>query len=255
MPKGPGLSYGQLIFPLNRLTNTVGRRDRITNQVPDVDLATLDQERAVSRRHAEITHDSAGMSVRDTGSTNGTTVNGESLAHQVDRRLEDGDQVSFGGVTLSFQLEVEWPEGVEAEWPEPAPEAPRPQPEETMISAPAADETMVASPPPPPDETMIAPTPPEAAAPTAPARAETAPPAATPAPAAVACSNHAHLPAVAICPGCLEPFCVDCVQDRGEGLLACNRCAGIQARLAVGAVPQHAAESAAQPGKKKLWPF
>jgi hypothetical protein len=47
----------------------------------------------------------------------------------------------------------------------------------------------------------------------------------------VACSNHPHLPAIGLCPGCLEPFCVDCLPDRGDAPLACNRCAGISFRL------------------------
>ncbi|MDP9325427.1 MAG: hypothetical protein M3O87_02695, partial [Candidatus Dormibacteraeota bacterium] len=49
----------------------------------------------------------------------------------------------------------------------------------------------------------------------------------------VPCTNHPHLPAVGLCPGCLDPFCIDCLPEREGQPLACNRCAGIQARLGV----------------------
>jgi hypothetical protein len=37
--------------------------------------------------------------------------------------------------------------------------------------------------------------------------------------------------AVGICPGCLDPFCVDCLPEGPDGLMVCNRCAGIYHRL------------------------
>jgi pSer/pThr/pTyr-binding forkhead associated (FHA) protein len=316
MATGPGLAMGQLIFPLNKVTNSVGRKDRITNMVPDVDLGSLDQERSVSRRHAELMYEHGTISVRDIGSTNGTTVNGERLAHQVDRDLKDGDEVGFGAVAMVFVAAAEWPEGVEADWP-PEPEF---APEETMIASPfASEETMIAGPG-ATEETMVAPpqdfsasetaifTPdaaaglvdPEAVTPSpdeasaqealdeaaaplpepAPAAFEAPAAAAVEAPVYVACSNHSHLPAVGLCPGCLEAFCVDCLPEREDGLMVCNRCAGISYRLgAAGApgasIPAPAMAAAAtapvpaggdmpgpapMPGgapedKKKKWPF
>ena len=278
MGTGPTLRFGKLDFPLNKITNTIGRKDRITNLVPDVDLGTLDQERSVSRRHAEIAYDHGVISLRDVGSVNGSTVNGERLAHQVDRQLNDGDEVGFGAVAMSYIAEAEWPEGVEAEWPPEVPEATPeetmiagPGPEETMVAGPMAEETMV-SPPADASETAVfapggfetaempaalpfeapadaeeeptaaeaapepepAPEPEAAAAPTAPPEPE---PMAAAVPevveAYVACANHSHLPAVGLCPGCLEPFCVDCLPEREDGLMVCNRCAGISYRLAV----------------------
>src|SRR3979411_844947 len=97
MANGPALVLGQDVFPLNKVTNSIGRKDRITNMVPDVDLATIDDERAVSRKHAEAGYQSGKILLRDVGSTNGTTVNGESLQLQVERELADGDRVSLGG--------------------------------------------------------------------------------------------------------------------------------------------------------------
>lgn len=282
MATGPTLVFGQLTFPLNKETNSVGRKDRITNLVPDVDLGTLDQERSVSRKHAEIVYEHGTMALRDVGSTNGTTVNGERLAHQVDRALQDGDRVGFGGVDMVFAAMGEWPEGVEAEWP---PEVPEALAEETMVAGPlSAEETMIAGPlsaeetmvSPPADfsssETMVyapATAPAEEAeaapawAPEEPAAAEAAAAPASieavyeapvaPEPvrveqvveAYVACSNHSHLPAIGVCPGCLEAFCVDCLPEREDGLMVCNRCAGISYRLgAASAVVQPAAQAA-----------
>ncbi|HEY8739475.1 MAG TPA: FHA domain-containing protein, partial [Candidatus Dormibacteraeota bacterium] len=210
MATGPALVFGQLTFPLNKETNSVGRKDRITNLVPEVDLGTLDQERSVSRKHAEVAYDHGTMALRDVGSTNGTTVNGEPLAHQVDRPLQDGDEVSFGGVTMAFAARAEWPEGVEAEWP-PAPEAS--SPEETMVVGPMASEETMVAPPTMAEETMVAPPPDLSARETAvfapgetpsteappvvmepePAMPEPMMAAPIEAPVYVACSNHPHL--------------------------------------------------------------
>lgn len=299
MATGPALKVGDEIFPIHKLNNSVGRRDRITNTVPDVDLANLDTERAVSRKHAEMSYSKGAILLRDVGSTNGTTVNGDSLALQVDCYLQDGDKVEFGDVATLFVENAEWPEGIEAEWPpEPEPE-PEPLPalaDETAIippASPAADETAIIAPA--PDETAIirpdvpAPAVAEAAveAPAEPAPAEAAPvetytpPAAEQSAVFTPCTNHPHLPAVGICPGCLDPFCVDCLPERPGQPLTCTRCAGIQVRLGV-LVEQHSTAPApgfapapgyadpaqqtafappatgpqqAEPDKKKKWPF
>ena len=117
MATGPALILGDQVFPLNKVTNSIGRKDRITNMVPDVDLATLDQERAVSRKHAEANYLDGQMMLRDIGSTNGTLVNDERLQLQVDRAMTDGDRISLGGFEMVFAAAAAWPEGVEAEWP------------------------------------------------------------------------------------------------------------------------------------------
>jgi adenylate cyclase len=53
----------------------------------------------ISRRHAEVTCDDAGVEVRDLASSNGTFVNGAKVEHA---RLTAGDVISFGKV--SFRL-------------------------------------------------------------------------------------------------------------------------------------------------------
>ena len=54
----------------------------------------------VSRQHAQIESASGIAVLRDLGSTNGTTVNGEPANDQM---LCDGDVVSLGGVELHFR--------------------------------------------------------------------------------------------------------------------------------------------------------
>tara|TARA_B100001250_G_C19300271_1_gene571582 strand:+ start:62 stop:433 length:372 start_codon:yes stop_codon:yes gene_type:complete len=82
-------------FLLNRLVSTLGRH-------PDSDLFFDDI--TVSRRHAEITIDSSGASVRDVGSLNGTYVN---LAQIDDETLiNPGDTLQIGKFKLVFFQET-----------------------------------------------------------------------------------------------------------------------------------------------------
>ncbi|WP_426751483.1 FHA domain-containing protein [Myxococcus sp. Y35] len=57
---------------------------------------------SVSRRHAELEATSAGVTVRDLGSANGTLLNGEPL-DQTPVPLEPGDQLQFGVVEMTFE--------------------------------------------------------------------------------------------------------------------------------------------------------
>ncbi|MBC7789434.1 MAG: FHA domain-containing protein [Anaerolineae bacterium] len=62
------------------------------------DIPVVDQ--TVSRRHAEITLDAAGVRVRDMGSSNGTFLNGARIASAA---ISVGDVISFGA--MAFRLE------------------------------------------------------------------------------------------------------------------------------------------------------
>lgn len=92
-------------FPLADLAEAlVGRRDRASGFVPEVDLTTLDTERTLSRRHARLVKRDDTWCVREEASTrNGTFVNGERIAAGVERALTNGDQVQFGLVKTVFQ--------------------------------------------------------------------------------------------------------------------------------------------------------
>ena len=55
----------------------------------------------VSRRHAQITHDGAYLRLRDTGSTNGTYLNGGRV---VEALLRDGDRVRLGDTLVGISV-------------------------------------------------------------------------------------------------------------------------------------------------------
>jgi FHA domain len=72
---------------------TVGRGPR-----NDVHLATS----SVSKNHAWFRLADEAWQLRDVGSTNGTMINGVTLAAEVDQALESGSQVRFGDVSALF---------------------------------------------------------------------------------------------------------------------------------------------------------
>lgn len=57
----------------------------------------------VSKHHAFFSSDAQGaIVVTDTGSTNGTRLNGQPLTAREPRALSDGDQLAFGDITFLF---------------------------------------------------------------------------------------------------------------------------------------------------------
>ncbi|MFQ5718918.1 MAG: cyclic nucleotide-binding domain-containing protein [Acidobacteriota bacterium] len=92
------------VFTLPPGTACVGRFDPVTGTRPEVDLTLLDLKRSVSRRHAVITIDDGGCLVtEEVGALNGTTVNGTKLTPGEPVPVQDGDEVAFGSVVLTFQ--------------------------------------------------------------------------------------------------------------------------------------------------------
>ncbi len=75
---------------------TIGRASENTVTFPNDD--------AVSRRHAVLLRAPDGWTLRDTGSANGTYVNGERL--RVDRMLKPGDRITLGNSQLVFRGET-----------------------------------------------------------------------------------------------------------------------------------------------------
>lgn len=61
------------------------------------------QDLTVSRPHAQLERDSQGWSVRDLGSSNGTTVNGKAVA-DTPARLQDGDVLGIGHTVALFRV-------------------------------------------------------------------------------------------------------------------------------------------------------
>ncbi|MCS7312240.1 MAG: FHA domain-containing protein [Acidobacteria bacterium] len=105
----------------------------------------------VSSRHCRVFRHGTRLLVEDLGSTNGTLVNGESLAPQTPHALRPGDVIQIGTVEVRAQwfeeaavVETSTPtlyEAVPAEVPPRTPARP-PNPPTTSASAPDAPATM-----------------------------------------------------------------------------------------------------------------
>jgi hypothetical protein len=71
-------------------------------RVSDNELALNDS--SVSKIHAALTLNQQGtLLVADTGSTNGTYINGRRISYGEARQIEDGDVVGFGDVEVRFR--------------------------------------------------------------------------------------------------------------------------------------------------------
>jgi DNA-binding winged helix-turn-helix (wHTH) protein len=86
------LVYGRIEFPLLPGENVVGR---------DVNASVRIASTVLSRRHAAITIDAAGATVRDLNSKNGTRVDGRPV--DAPMQLHDGAVVSFGTIEVIYR--------------------------------------------------------------------------------------------------------------------------------------------------------
>jgi pSer/pThr/pTyr-binding forkhead associated (FHA) protein len=82
-------------FPIGRGTTTIGRKDDCELRIP---LAE------VSRKHAVLIVDDKKVTVRDTGSANGTYVNNQRIR---EHDLAPGDHVVVGPVVFTVQIDGE----------------------------------------------------------------------------------------------------------------------------------------------------
>lgn len=92
-------------FPLAADAETVvGRPDRSSQVLPDIDLAHLDTQRSLSRRHARILRDGSAFSIQEeAGVRNGTFLNGQQLPAGKWVPIKDGDEISFGLIKTTFR--------------------------------------------------------------------------------------------------------------------------------------------------------
>jgi hypothetical protein len=91
-------------MPVARSPMLLGRASEAEDYRPDFDMTFYDEGDYVSRRHARITKGKNGYFVTDLGSSNGTTVNGKSLAAHDARLLRNGDRIKVGLVVIQFWL-------------------------------------------------------------------------------------------------------------------------------------------------------
>ena len=83
-----------VVAALRAGSNLIGRTSPRRGIHPEV---ALDQDDAVSHRHGLFeVHADGALTVRDIGSSNGTSVNGKEIVQMTDVPLSDGDQVTLG---------------------------------------------------------------------------------------------------------------------------------------------------------------
>ena len=81
-------------FEVTKEVTVIGRPDSALHFYPDIEVETDD---AVSRRHAEVLKSGDGQYyLLDSGSTNGTRLNGETLPPNEERLLAHGDRIHIG---------------------------------------------------------------------------------------------------------------------------------------------------------------
>ncbi|MDX1524542.1 MAG: FHA domain-containing protein, partial [Anaerolineae bacterium] len=71
---------------------------------PDVDLTHTGSANSISRQHARILRRGNSVLVEDSGSFNGTFVNGKKLDPYLPERLNDGDTLQLGDVLIEVEL-------------------------------------------------------------------------------------------------------------------------------------------------------
>lgn len=83
-----------------------GRQDPGTDTYPEVDL-THDRgaENGVSRRHARLAKRVGRILLEDTGSVNGTFINGDRLAPYLPQVVHDGDQIKLGKLVIRVEFD------------------------------------------------------------------------------------------------------------------------------------------------------
>lgn len=90
-------------FPITKSEAYIGRVDRVTGAVPEIDLSDEDPKRFVSRRHAKIVkNNDEFMLVEEIGTVNGTYINNHRLSTGVPSELKNGDNLTFANVSLTF---------------------------------------------------------------------------------------------------------------------------------------------------------
>ncbi len=83
----------------------IGRGDVRTRFEPDIDLTPYGAYRlGISRRHARILYQDESLYLVDSGSRNGTAINGKSLTAKEPYPLQDGDVVRCGNLQLTVQF-------------------------------------------------------------------------------------------------------------------------------------------------------
>jgi hypothetical protein len=91
-----------LIDPEQVETLVLGRRDPFSGDLPDIDLERFNAlDQGVSRKHATIVRRGTSLQIVDSGTPNGSFLNGQRLIPDQPRILRDGDQLRLGKLVLN----------------------------------------------------------------------------------------------------------------------------------------------------------
>ena len=94
-----------LIDPEKVETLVLGRRDPFTDDAPVIDLERFNAlDQGVSRKHAVIVRRGTSLQIMDSGTPNGSFLNGQRLIPDQPRILRDGDQLRLGKLVLQVSF-------------------------------------------------------------------------------------------------------------------------------------------------------
>lgn len=100
------MDTGQVLPLSNRNEFTMGRISEGQPIMPDIDLSPYQAYAAgVSRLHAVIKRSGSSVVFMDLGSANGTFLNGNRLAPNVEQTLHHGDIISLGKMRIQVLIE------------------------------------------------------------------------------------------------------------------------------------------------------
>lgn len=86
-------------------TITMGRVDPTSNVFPEVEVSEEgDAAKSVSRRHARILRQEDSVVIEDLASINGTFLNGKRLSPYIPEKLQNGDVIHLGKVTIEISI-------------------------------------------------------------------------------------------------------------------------------------------------------
>jgi len=99
------VNFGRTLQLAGRNEYSLGRIAKGQPILPDFDLSDFDAyNNGVSRLHALIKTGSKGVFIMDLGSANGTRVNGQKIAANVDYPLKNGDLIALGKLKIEFSV-------------------------------------------------------------------------------------------------------------------------------------------------------
>jgi serine/threonine protein kinase len=84
----------------------IGRSDPQKEIYPDIDLAPIDTQHTVSRRHARLYARDGRFFIEDQNAFNKTRLNGVALTPHQEYELQEGDVIRLGNVDLRFEVQA-----------------------------------------------------------------------------------------------------------------------------------------------------